>query len=107
MKAEVAIAGGGPAGAANAMFLLREGIKPLIIERETFPRYHIGESLIGQGGKVLRDLGLEAEMYKSQYPPISSARRRAGEISSFASCTTSTENSSVASRTASWSKMCT
>jgi FADH2-dependent halogenase len=68
MKSEVVIVGGGPAGAAAAMFLLREGIKPIIIEQEKFPRYHIGESLTGAGGKVLRDLGLEAEMYKHKHP---------------------------------------
>ena len=50
------------------MFLAREGIKPLIIEQEKFPRYHIGESLTGGGGQVLRQLGLEAEMYKRKYP---------------------------------------
>jgi FADH2-dependent halogenase len=68
MKADVAIVGGGPGGAASAMFLLREGINPVIIERETFPRYHIGESLTGAGGKVLRDLGLDSEMYRRGYP---------------------------------------
>jgi flavin-dependent dehydrogenase len=47
---------------------LREGINPIIVEAETFPRYHIGESLTGAGGKVLRDMGLEAEMYRRKYP---------------------------------------
>jgi FADH2-dependent halogenase len=64
----VVIVGGGPAGSASAMFLLREGIKPLIVEMETFPRYHIGESLTGAGGKVLRDLGLTDEMYRRKHP---------------------------------------
>src|SRR5918993_2654159 len=68
MKTDVAIVGGGPGGAASAMFLLREGIKPVIIEQETFPRFHIGESLTGAGGKVLRDLGLADEMYRRNYP---------------------------------------
>ena len=68
MKTDVVIVGGGPAGSASAMFLAREGIKPLIIEQERFPRYHIGESLTGGGGQVLRQLGLEAEMYKRKYP---------------------------------------
>src|SRR6187455_678135 len=68
MKADVVIVGGGPGGAASAMFLAREGIKPVIFEQETFPRYHIGESMTGAGGKVLRDLGLDAEMYKRRYP---------------------------------------
>ena len=68
MKTDVAIVGGGPAGAASAMFLIEQGIKPVIIERETFPRFHIGESLTGAGGKALRDLGLEAEMYRRKHP---------------------------------------
>jgi flavin-dependent dehydrogenase len=50
------------------MFLAREGIKPVIIEMEEFPRYHIGESLTGAGGKVLRDLGLEDAMMKAGHP---------------------------------------
>lgn len=68
MKTDALIVGGGPAGSAAAMFLLREGITPVILEAETFPRYHIGESLTGAGGKALRDLGLTEEMYRRQYP---------------------------------------
>ena len=67
-KHDVVIVGGGPGGAATAMFLVREGIKPLIIEQEKFPRYHIGESMTGAGGKVLRDLDLAPEMYRRDYP---------------------------------------
>ncbi len=68
MKTDVLIVGGGPGGSATAMFLLREGIKPIIVEAETFPRYHIGESMTGAAGKVLRDLGLADEMYKRKHP---------------------------------------
>jgi flavin-dependent dehydrogenase len=68
MKTDVLIVGGGPAGAGAAMFLLNEGITPVIVESETFPRYHIGESLTGAGGKALRDLGLDGEMYRREYP---------------------------------------
>ena len=50
MKIDVLIIGGGPGGSAAAMFLLREGIKPVILEQEEFPRFHIGESLTGEGG---------------------------------------------------------
>ena len=68
MKTDVLIVGGGPGGAAAAMFLIEQGIKPLIVEREEFPRYHIGESLTGAGGKALRDLKLESEMYRRGFP---------------------------------------
>ena len=61
MKTDVVIVGGGPAGAASALFLHRQGIEPLIVEQEPFPRYHIGESLTGAAGKALRDLGLEED----------------------------------------------
>jgi flavin-dependent dehydrogenase len=68
MKNDVVIVGGGPGGAAAAMFLLKEGIKPIIIEQEEFPRFHIGESMTGEAGAVLRRLGLEEEMNRRQYP---------------------------------------
>ena len=68
MKRDVVIVGGGPGGSASSMFLQKEGIKPLIIEQSKFPRYHIGESMTGAGGKAVRDLGLEAKMYEYKYP---------------------------------------
>jgi 1H-pyrrole-2-carbonyl-[peptidyl-carrier protein] brominase len=51
-----------------AMFLLREGIKPIILEQEEFPRYHIGESMTGEAAQVVRRLGLEQEMMKGEHP---------------------------------------
>ncbi len=68
MKTQVAIIGGGPAGAASAIFLQREGIASVIVEQSAFPRYHIGESLTGAAGKVLRELGLEDEMRRREFP---------------------------------------
>ncbi|HRI63330.1 MAG TPA: tryptophan 7-halogenase [Polyangium sp.] len=68
MKTDVLIIGGGPAGAASAMFLLERGVKPTIVEMESFPRYHIGESMTGAAGQVLRELGFEADMYRQKHP---------------------------------------
>ena len=68
MKTDVLIVGGGPGGSAAAMFLLKEGIKPIILEQEEFPRFHIGESMTGEAGAVLRRLGLEDEMNAGKYP---------------------------------------
>src|ERR1700736_5700011 len=67
MKTDVLIVGGGPAGSAAAMFLLREGIQPVIVEAENFPRYHIGESLTGGAADILRELDLEADMDRHGY----------------------------------------
>lgn len=68
MKTKVLIIGGGPGGCAVAMFLAKEGIKPVILEQEEFPRFHIGESMTGEAGGVLRRLGLEEKMLERKYP---------------------------------------
>lgn len=68
MKTSVAIIGGGPGGATAAMFLQKKGIDSIIVEKEVFPRYHVGESMTGECGAVVRKLGLEDEMKKLDFP---------------------------------------
>jgi FADH2-dependent halogenase len=67
-KREVIIIGGGPGGAATALYLIQSGIKPLIVERQSFPRFHIGESLSGECGNAIRNLNLEGELVAQNYP---------------------------------------
>ncbi|KAI1185721.1 hypothetical protein F5B17DRAFT_445476 [Nemania serpens] len=45
-KCEVLVVGGGPAGSYTASVLAREGIDTVLLEADSFPRYHIGESLL-------------------------------------------------------------
>ncbi len=68
MKTDVVIIGGGPAGAATALYLEKEGIQSIIVEKDEFPRYHIGESLTGECGKCLRTLGFGEEMEQYEHP---------------------------------------
>ena len=68
MKTDVLIIGGGPGGSAAAQFLLKEGVQPIIVEQEEFPRFHIGESMTGEAGALLRRLGLGQEMERRAYP---------------------------------------
>jgi 1H-pyrrole-2-carbonyl-[peptidyl-carrier protein] brominase len=68
MKTQVVIIGGGPAGSACAIHLAMRGIHPVIVERERFPRFHIGESLTGGSGDLLREMGLEKTMKSMNFP---------------------------------------
>ncbi|HLF05277.1 MAG TPA: tryptophan 7-halogenase [Dehalococcoidia bacterium] len=65
---DVVIVGGGPGGAACSMYLQKLGIPSVIIEQETFPRYHIGESMTGEAGALVRGLGFGDEMFKQDHP---------------------------------------
>src|SRR5688500_9231724 len=68
MKTDVVVVGGGPAGASTALSLLQAGLRPIIIEKSRFPRYHIGESMTGECGNCVRKLGLEDEMIARRHP---------------------------------------
>lgn len=57
MVYDVAIIGGGPAGSCAAAKLARAGLKVLVLERERFPRFHIGESLLPAGNRALKEIG--------------------------------------------------
>ena len=65
---QVVIIGGGPAGTCTALFLQQKGIQSVVIEKEQFPRYHIGESFTGETGGQLRKLGMEQVLNKLEYP---------------------------------------
>jgi len=64
IEADVAIIGAGPAGSALATYLARAGKQVVIFEREQFPRFRIGESLLPLNMELFRELGVEAEMEK-------------------------------------------
>lgn len=55
---DVAIIGGGPAGSTAAGLLAGRGLRVLLIERERFPRFHIGESLLPASQPILEHLGV-------------------------------------------------
>ena len=60
--------GGGPAGASAAAVLAEYGHRVLVLEREKFPRYHIGESLIPFTFGPLERLGMIPKMRRSLLP---------------------------------------
>lgn len=71
---DVAVIGGGPAGAALATFLARAGHRCVIFEQSKFPRYHIGESLIPHTYGILDHLELLPKLRASTFPVKHSVR---------------------------------
>jgi flavin-dependent dehydrogenase len=64
---EVVVIGGGPAGSTVSTILAQHGVSVELFERETFPRFHIGESLIPETYWVLKRLGMLEKMQKSHF----------------------------------------
>src|SRR5437762_11567374 len=61
------IIGGGPAGSSAAAVLAGHGHNVLLLEREKFPRYHIGESLLPFTFHPLLRLGLIGKLRESAF----------------------------------------
>jgi flavin-dependent dehydrogenase len=64
---DTVIIGAGPAGSAAAALLAEQGLRVIAIEREKFPRYHIGESLLPFTCFPLKRLGLLERMRQSEF----------------------------------------
>lgn len=64
---DVIVIGGGPGGSMASTLLAKSGHKVLLIERENFPRYHIGESLLSGTADLLKKIGVLDKIEKAGY----------------------------------------
>src|SRR6188474_3977145 len=64
---DVVVIGGGPAGSTVATIMAQQGVRVELFERERFPRFHIGESLIPETYWVLKRLGMLPKMQASHF----------------------------------------
>ena len=59
---DVAVIGGGPGGSSAASFLTAGGLSVALFERERFPRFHVGESLMPATMLLLEQLGVRKDI---------------------------------------------
>jgi len=64
---DVVVIGGGPAGSTVSTLIAQGGRRVTLFERERFPRFHIGESLIPETYWVLKRLGMLPKMQRSRF----------------------------------------
>ncbi|MFP3939319.1 MAG: NAD(P)/FAD-dependent oxidoreductase [Thermoanaerobaculia bacterium] len=62
------VVGGGPGGSSTASLLARHGRRVLLVERQRFPRFHIGESLIPETNRILEALGVLDRIAAAGFP---------------------------------------
>ncbi len=64
---DVVVIGGGPAGATASTLIAQQGYRVRLFEREKFPRFHIGESLIPETYWVLKRLNMLPKLQQSRF----------------------------------------
>src|SRR4030095_2354718 len=65
---DFAVAGGGPAGTSAAIALGQRGHSVVLFERDTFPRFHIGESLLSTANEAFATLGVAEKIEAACFP---------------------------------------
>ncbi len=81
---DVLVIGAGPSGSLASALLARRGFKVLVLERQKFPRFSIGESLLACSMELLSEAGMvEAVMARGFQFKNGAAFDRRGEYSEF------------------------
>lgn len=66
---DVLVIGGGPGGSASSTYLAKAGKKVLVLEKEVFPRFHIGESLLPYNRRIFEEMGVMPKLKAECFLP--------------------------------------
>lgn len=66
-KYDVAVIGGGPGGSTLASFLAKKGFQVVLFDKEVFPRFRIGESLLPCSMDIFKELGFFEKLSSGKY----------------------------------------
>jgi len=69
LMTDVVIIGGGPAGSTAATLLARKGFSVTLLERERFPRFQVGESLLPYNNDLFDRLGVTVPLAQGTFTP--------------------------------------
>jgi FADH2-dependent halogenase len=61
------VVGGGPGGTSAALYLTRAGKRVLLLEKERFPRFHVGESLLPYNNSIFNELALTEKLDRAGF----------------------------------------
>ena len=78
---DAVVIGGGPGGSTAATFLAKAGRRTLLLEKEHFPRFHIGESLLPYNRRLFEQMGVLPALTAPGFPLKFGAQFHLGDAS--------------------------